>query len=372
MKKVLHIITRFIHGGADDNVLKTVTGLPKEEYEVHLGFGKHSAKIMRDQAIACNVVLKRFSLLRHLNYLMPFSVIQMYKYMKKHRFDIVHTHSTEAGIIGRIAAKAAGIPVIVHTVEGIPFSSTRPWIINKLAHMGEKITAVFSDKIITLSDSISRDYLSRGIGKRHQYTTIHAGIDLDMIAASTIEKLENKSSFNVIMVARLTEGKGYNVYFDAIRKINDPKLHFFSLGSGDLEKQYRKHTMDISDHLTLLGSVDTADKVYATMKACDILVLPSYREGTPKVIFEAMALGKPVIATNIAGIPEQVIHNKTGYLINPGDSLALASQISRLKNNPDLRKKMSESALKESLRFSMEKMVNKTIKLYDELSRGKL
>jgi len=370
---VINFITRFIRGGADDNVAKIIQGLNRQKYNVHLGFGNEFDRKSLQNLKQTQVSI--FKRLKHLNVPDQFiSFFQIYNFFKTNNFTILHTHSTEAGIICRIAAKLAGVPIIIHTVEGIPYSKTRPKYINLLTYLGERIATRFSNKIITLSDSMTEYYISKNIGNRSQYTTIYAGIDIQRIKNSVSnEKIRGKSRFNVIMIARKTEGKGYPDYFSAIRAImrsNSDSFHFFSIGDGDQMQKYNKMSMDLSKVYTDLGYVSENSDVYAALKACDLLVLPSYREGTPKVIYEAMALGIPVIATNIAGIPEQVIDGITGFIIPVKNPKVLAERIVRIKNNPKMAARLGKEAQKYVQKFSAQKMISQIHTLYaDQLKQ---
>jgi len=361
--KVLHIITRFTIGGADENTKITCIGLDKNKYDVHLAYGHEYDNGMVDEIRKKHVKTRCFSMLRHLNPVSSlFSLISIYFYLRRNGFTIVHTHSTEAGLVGRFAAIFAGVPIIIHTVHGTPFSETRPWIVNAITLVGERIVARQTAKIVSNANILTKEYLSRSIGKKSQYVTIYSGIDLRKYQnARPIKDIKNKAGFNVLMVSRITEGKGLDEVLSAADQLVNEDIHVFIAGDGDLMQKYRQSS---AKNVTFLGLRDDVPRLLASV---DILVLPSYREGTPRVITEAMAAGIPVVATNIAGIPEQIEDGKNGYLIPIKDSKALADRILYLKEHPMVRTRMGRAGLKMVKKFSELKMSRDIEKLYTEL-----
>lgn len=361
--KILHLITRFIKGGADENTLLTILGL-KDRYDITLGFGraydKNQVKCINQKGIKT----KKFSCLVHNK---PFSYVpalfEIYSYLKHNKFDIIHVHSTEAGIIGRIAARLAGIPIIVYTLHGSPFSETRGRITNNLIWLFEIITARFTAKIITNADNLAKEYLYKKIGSPLQYQTVYSGIEIEKFEkARPIKELRNKSQFNIGFISRITEGKGHDEALAAMNLIKGKKAHLFIAGDGELLNYYRNKNNN--ENITFLGYRPDIDRIIAS---CDLIILPSYREGTPRCITEAMAASKPVIATNIAGIPEQVEDNKSGFLIPIKNSELLAQKMEYLINNPKLAKKMGKEGYKRVNKFSSDKMVKDIGQLYDRL-----
>ncbi len=364
--KILHIITRFTKGGADENTKLTCLGLNKDKYNVYLAFGNEYDKEEVNEVKKSNIKTRCFPMLRHLNPVSSLlSLIPVYLYIKKNRFTIVHTHSTEAGLIGRLAAIFARVPIIIHTVHGSPFSETRPYLVNFLTLIGERTVAKKTTKIISNADILTREYLDRSIGTGKQYVTIRSGIDLERFKdARIIKKIRDRAKFNVLMVSRITEGKGFDELIEAANILKNKDIHFFVAGEGDLFDYYRKRSKSISEYITFLGF---RKDISSLLKSSDVLVLPSYREGTPRVITEAMAASIPVIATNIGGIPEQVEDNKTGFLISIKNSKLLAEKILYLLKNPEKAREMGMSGYRRVSEFSKEKMLRDIDKLYSDL-----
>lgn len=362
---VFQFITRLLKGGAEDHLIDTVLGL--EEYEFTVGHGSSYDQEQINRLQRNGVNTEEFPLVRHYNPVTAIpAVVSVTQYLRRHDFDIVHTNSTEAGIIGRFAAAAAGVPHIVHTVHGVPFAEDRNDLLNWFVLACERATAHSTDRIITNADIIAETYLERGIGKREQYTTIYSGIHLDRFQkADPTDDLPGTRP-RVVLIGRFADGKGFDVLLDAMETIDDDELSVCLVGDGPLYDSVQESVKrrGLSDRVFLTGYRGDVPRILA---ASDILVLPSFREGTPRVITEAMASGIPVIATDIAGIPEQVDDGETGYLIPPGDPDALADRLNNLLSDPELRMKMGRRGSERAQYFSVESMRDETAELYSTL-----
>ncbi|AKH97419.1 glycosyltransferase family 4 protein [Halanaeroarchaeum sulfurireducens] len=363
--RVFHLITRLLKGGAEAKTIATVRGL--DDYAFTVGYGAEYDPGQVELLEREGVSTKRFSLIRHYNPVTAVpAVLSLARYLRRKEFDIVHTHSTEAGIIGRFAAALAGVPNIVHTVHGVPFADDRSDALNRFVLASERQAAKYTDRIVTNADVIADEYLERGIGTPDQYTTVYSGVDLDAFAdADPVEDLPGERP-RVVMVGRLADGKGHGVLLDAVESLKDFEGSVCVVGDGPLYESLVEDVEDrgLSDQVFLTGFRDDVPRVLATS---DVLVLPSFREGTPRVITEAMASGLPVVATDIAGIPEQVEDGENGYLIPTGDSEALADRLERLVADKELRERMGARGLKGAERFSVGTMVDELDGLYKEL-----
>jgi glycosyltransferase involved in cell wall biosynthesis len=358
--KILHLITRFIKGGADENTLLTVLSLNKK-YDVTLAYGCEFDDEIVNIAESNGIKTKCFPMLRHYNPItQPIALFQLYRFIKKNNFDIVHTHSTEAGIVGRFAANLAGTKTIIHTVHGIPFN--RNLVLRNFLLFCEKSAAKHTDKIITNADIIAKEYLKKNIGKKHQYATIYSGIDLDKFRIINIEKNPKKI---VTIISRLADGKGHDTFIESAKLVlkKHPETIFWIVGKGENQKNIEKLIFqnNLEKNVKLLGHRDDIPKI---IHDSYMLVLPSLREGTPRVIFEAMACKKPVIASNVDGIPEQVIHNKTGILIPPKNPELLAKKICFLLDNPKIAERMGIEGYSRVKKFSFESMAEQINLLY--------
>jgi len=366
--RIFHLITRLLKGGAEKVVTDTVVGL--NNYQFTVGYGASYEQEQVDFLNQNSIETKRFPLLRHYNPVTAIPAIAaVANYLRHNDFDIVHTHSTEAGIIGRLAAKAVGIPNIVHTVHGVPFTDDRNLVLNRFIIACERAAAKHTDRMAVNADIIADEYLSRGIGSPKQYTTIHIGVEVEKFRKANPAPDLPGNRPRVVMIGRLTEGKGFNVMLDAAESICDGSFSVCLVGDGPLFASLESEIEDrgLSDSVFLTGFRDDIPSVLA---ACDVFVLPSYREGTPRVIIEAMASGLPVVATDIAGIPEQVIDGESGYLIPTGAPGALADCLDELLSNSDIRNQMGERGYERVWRFSVETMLKEFDGLYQELLCG--
>jgi glycosyltransferase involved in cell wall biosynthesis len=368
MTRVLHIITRFIKGGADENTLLTCAGLVKRGYDVALAFGAEADEDMIRRARTARVHTVRLPL-RHYG---PFSALRtlwlLMRWLRRERFDIVHTHSTEAGIIGRIAALLARVPVVVHTQHGMAFAGSFPPPIRVAVLLAERLLAPRTAKIISNADALTRFYLAHGVGTPERYVTIRSGIRLARFRHARPASLPvPRGAQAFCCISRLAKDKGIEDLLSALSRV--PRAHLVIVGDGPLLPELRAlaEQLGVARRTHFMGRRDDVERVLA---ASDILALPSYREGTPRAITEAMAAGLPVVATDVGGIPEQVVDGRNGYLVPPGKLAALAARITRLLAEPDLRRKMGAVARRRARTWSSAKMVADIDTLYRTLLRG--
>jgi glycosyltransferase involved in cell wall biosynthesis len=354
-----------IKGGAESKTRSTVAGIDGCEFTV--GYGASYDQEPLEWYEAKDIETVQFPLVRHYNPLTALpAVISVARYLRRNDFDIVHTHSTEAGIVGRIAAAIADVPHVVHTVHGVPFTDDRNNSLNRFVLACERTAARYTDRMVTNADAIADEYLQRGIGSPEQYTTVYSGIDLaafrDAVPATGLPG----SRPRIVMVSRLADGKGFGVLLDAAELVADGDGSVLIVGDGPLFEELSEEISNrgLEDTVFLAGYRDDVPNVLA---ASDILVLPSFREGTPRVISEAMASGLPVVGTDIAGIPEQIDDGESGFLIPTGDPEALAERLDRLLSDPELRKLMGARGQELAEGFSDEAMCDALDDIYREL-----
>lgn len=362
--RVFHLITRLLRGGAEAKTIATVLGLDGYDFTVGHGAAFDQSQVARLQS--AGVTTRRFPLIRHYN---PISAVPavytVSQYLQREGFDLVHTHSTEAGIIGRLAAYRADVPV-VHTVHGVPFSDDRNFLLNRFVRAAERYVAPMTDRIITNADAIAEDYLDRNIGEPGQYTTVYSGIDIDRFAeAEPATDLPGTGS-RVTFVGRLVEGKGLWVLLDAVEALGRTDCTVTVVGEGPLRDEFETavRRRGFQDVVHTTGYRDDIPRVLA---ASDIFVLPSFREGTPRVITEAMASGLPIVASNIAGIPEQVADGGNGYLVTSGDTTTFAQTLDRLLADAALRERFGAESRSRVDRYSIESMLSDLDSVYTEV-----
>lgn len=364
---VLHLITRFVQGGAETTIINEIDALAEapESYDVRLGFGlEHNASRVddvrtHDVATVCFDHIRHYDLIRTIP-----AVRQVQRYLEAESIDIIHTHSTEAGIIGRFAAALAGTPAVIHEIHGDPVSEDRNLLLNGFVVALERVAARTATTIIVKSNRIQEAYLQRGIGRPDQYELIYHGVDRRPFQDAEPSTVPDPSVPTLLFAGRLEDGKGLFDLLDAFESVvQETSAQLLIAGDGPSFSAVKEaiRSMDLSDHVRLLGY---RDDVPALMAASDGLVLPSYREGTPRVITEARAAGLPVIATNIAGIPEQIEDGVDGILIQPGDIPALESAIVELVAPPSDQHSLRFEDRNEVTRFSKSQAQKEIAELY--------
>lgn len=401
--KILHIITRIDRWGSAQEALLTVRELSRipdvrrqkseyqkireseyqRKYEVTLVTGS-----VRDidpalmHKCGVNVVIIP-ELMREINPVTDIiCLFKLYRFIKKGRFNIVHTHSSKAGFLGRVAAKMAGCSIIVHIPHGHIFYGYFNPQITKLFILLEKIAAKFTDKIISLTDSETYDYLKFKVAPQEKFLTIHDGIEIERFVNPRVNKTQAKAcgykelgiqgSPVVISVARLVPIKGHKYLIDAASKVVEsfPDTKFLLVGDGPLriELEQKAKSLGLAKNVFFLGDRDDIPELLAIS---DVFALASLNEGMGIAIVEAMASGLPVVATNVGGIPDIVKNGVTGLLVPPKDSEILSIALLKLLKERKLAECMGKEGKKRASLYSVEKMVEKIDELYDKLKNQK-
>jgi len=362
LKKVLlYIVTQSDLGGAQSNVLDLIRGF-QQEYDVHLATG-NEGPLTESVAVTDISVHLLPNLVRPINLLYDFLVIKKcVSLIQKIKPDIIHAHSSKAGLIARIAGSICKVPV-VFTAHGWGFSLGNPPIRRWIALFSEKLAAPLARKIICVSESDRQLALSLGVGSQNSLVTVRCGIG--NIAVSLASPARNPA--RLIMVARFNEQKDQATLLKAIAQLNDHSIHLDLVGSGlswesckDLAK-----SLAIEDQVSFLGDRRDVPNLLAQSQ---IFILSTHYEGLPISILEAMRAGLPVIATSVNGIPEEIEHGKTGFLVAREDVLSTANALSTLIQSPDLRQKMSEAGRQKFLQeFTIERMLNEVKAVYEQV-----
>ena len=373
--KILHIHTLPIISGSGIHTLIIMKGLDKSSYEVEFACAPGGSLIDKvvNQGIKFRPIrnfVQRISIYDDL-----MALWELVWLMKQERYDIVHTHNSKAGFIGRLAARIAGVPIIVHTIHGFAFHEFEKPPRQSLFILLERFAAHFADKLITVSEPLKDWGLRLKIGRPEQYITIYDGIeinkfDLDINIGEKRRQFGIKSADLVIgVVSKLWEGKGHKCILEAAKrvvvKVADVKFMF--VGEGYLREELEELTkqLGLSDYVIFTGFRTDIPEVTAIF---DIAVLASFFEGLGRVLLEAMALGKPVIATRVGGIVDVVTDGETGSLVPPNDSVVLAEAMIKLLLNDELRKRMGQAGrAKIDEKFSARTMVTRIKEVYEGL-----
>jgi len=386
--KVVHIITRFNKGGSAENTFFTVLGLDKGRYEVLLVKGPSPPGNSDDpetRAAQANIDAARYwgvkvitvnHLLREVRPLSDLrAFVSLLRIIRRERPVIVHTHTSKAGILGRWAALFCRVPIIVHTPHGHVFWGYFGPVKTRLFVWLERMTARFTDAIITLTSQEREDHLNLRIAPERKFVVIHSGVDLGKFLVDRCDREDAKralgidSATTVLGTAgRLTAIKGQEVLIRATAELarqgNVVKLVL--LGEGELRGELEELAcrLRIAERVHFLGW--RADVVKA-MAAFDIFCLPSRNEGMGKVLVEAMALGIAIVASDIGGIKDIVHHGENGLLVPVGDVEALAEAILYLCRDPKRRRQMGEAGRLMVPQYSSDEMIIKIDQVYGKL-----
>ena len=380
--KVIHVITRLIVGGAQENTIASVLGLRKKPgLEVDLFAGpthgsEGSLESLFTEAGCLTLVPELIRPVRPWTDWMAYR--RLTRLFRERRPDLVHTHSGKAGILGRLAANKAGVPLIIHSIHGPSFGRFQGRLANLAFTAAERAAGRVTDHFITVAQAMSRQYHAVGIGRERDYTRIFSGFDLqpfmtaqrDPALATQLGLREG--DFVVGKIARLFELKGHDDLFDVapalIRRI--PKIRFLLVGDGPWRARFEAMaaTPELKGRFIFTGLVPP-NEVPRHVALMDCLVHLSSREGLPRALPQAMANGKPVIAYDSDGAGEVCRNEETGILIHTGATRMLVESLEILANDPGYRRRLGEGG-REFVRerFTVERLVDEQHALYLRLA----
>ncbi len=299
------------------------------------------------------------------------SVWALYRYFRHERFDVLHVHTPIAALLGRIAGRLAGIPLIVYTAHGFYFHDEMPSFKYRFYVLVERLSGYWTDLLFTQSSEDAQVAVTEGIADKSRVLDIGNGVNAELFTPATDElKLRTRmdlgipaDAFVVGTVSRLVREKGLVEFLEAAVELGKtfPKAHFILVG----ERLSSDHGVSVDQELQAaqkqLGSRLVAVGYHADVAellgAMNVFCLPSYREGMPRSIIEAMMMALPVVATNIRGSREEVMAEETGLLIPTRNSAALVQALGRLIADPDLSRRMGESGRKRALELYDERRV---------------
>lgn len=384
--KVCHIITRLIVGGAQENTLATCIGLQRDygcEVDLVVGPTEGPEGTLMDAArdAGVNLILVP-DLVRPVVPDRDFSALhQLRLVLRRGHYDVVHTHSAKAGILGRVAAGWEQVPVVVHTIHGLSFHDYERWWRNGIYILAERFAARYTTHFISVADTMTRKSLAAGIGKPDQYTTIYSGMDIAAFApeknAEARAQLRKRlgvapDDFVIGKIARLFELKGHEYLLAAAPDIVKvaPHTKFLLVGDGVLRTRIAAEVFEkgLESNFIFAGLVPPGE-IPRYVSAMDALVHLSLREGLARALPQAMAAGKPVVSFDIDGAAEVVRHGETGFLLEPQDVPGLKKAVIRLLQDHDLAATMGAHG-RESVKekFSQETMVRQIHELYQQLA----
>jgi len=379
--KICHVITRMIVGGAQENTLLTAKGHLLKGHQVTLLTGPTDGpegKLLEQNCPPGLEVVEIPDLIRNLSLWHDYRAWkQLRQFFHTHDFEVVHTHSSKAGILGRLAAWQEHVPFVVHTVHGQAFHQYQAQWKNRLYIGAERFAARRCHKIYAVAQAMIDQCVAAGVAPAEKYQVVYSGMDLDAFLNQRPEpelkaKLGIKDDELVVgKVARLFELKGHDCLIKAAPAIlqRAPNTKFLIVGDGNLRQQLEQQiaALGLTDRFIFTGLVPPSEVCRYTA-LMDVLAHLSLREGLPRSAVQGLASGAPVVAYPLDGTPEVVINGQTGFLCEPENCRQIADRIADLLLDGNLRRRLGQQGqelVKE--RFSWQRMSDI---LEEEYSRG--
>ena len=379
---VLHAITRLTLGGSSENTIASCVALAGAGYRCTLATSideSDAASVDDARRRGCRIVDVP-SLGRELAPLADLAALrQLVRLIRRERPAIVHTHTSKAGFVGRLAARIARVPGVIHQPHGHIFYGYYGARRTAFFIALERLAAKWTDRIITLTERGTEEHLARGIGRPEQYVSVPSGVPTERLRASAPPRAEARarlgldpSAFVVMGLGRLIRIKGFDLAVRALPRVSGaiPTARLLLVGDGPERPALEAlaAALRVADRLRMTGG--TTD-VASHLAAADAVVMPSRNEGMGRALVEAMALGRPVVATAVGGIPAVIADAECGRLIAPDDPEALADALVELGRDPGLRRKLGEAGRQRAEAFSTTVADERLLSLYATLAREK-
>jgi glycosyltransferase involved in cell wall biosynthesis len=388
--RVLHVITRLIVGGAQENTLFTAIGqhrTPGFRVTLLAGIDDGPEGNLHAEARAAGVDLQLMrELVRPIAPLTDtIALAKLTAFCRRGHYDIVHTHSSKAGILGRFAARAAGVPIIVHTLHSLVFGEHATSTQNALYVVLKRMVAPLTHRFISVCDATRRGALAAGIGTPERHCTVYSGFPIEPflriredLSVTEAKRRVGLAPDHLVVgkVARISQQKGHDYFVEAARRIAavEPRARFLLVGDGNqrqaIEERVDQH--GLRDRFVLTGLVPP-QAVPALMQAMDVVVHTSVREGLARVIPQAAAVGKPVVGFALDGTPEAIQDGVSGFCARPYDSADVAARVLEVLPDEERRRRMGEAGRAfAAANFPVGVMVDRTNAIYRHLVRERL
>ncbi len=369
---MLTVITRLEFGGAQRVALHTASNLDREVFEAGLAWGP--GDVLDDEARALDDV-EQFEISDLVRPVAPVrdlrALASLRRAIRRFRPHVVHTHSSKAGVLGRLAARLERVPSVVHTVHGFGFTPLQSPVKQKLFFSAEKIAARWTDHFVAVS-RVNRDRgIELGLWKPDQVSVIRAGVDLDRFRSpgdgrETRRQLGVPDGVSVVtQIGNFKPQKAPLDFIEAAARIVErfPEVRFVMVGDGPLrgEAQTRAAELGIADRVIFCG---WWNDVPGLLAATSVSVLSSHHEGLPCSVVESLAAGVPVVATAVDGTPEVIRPGVNGELVAPGDPAELAAAVLAILDDDERRRSMAAAAADGLDDFGRDHMVRQLEELY--------
>ncbi|MBM3140740.1 MAG: glycosyltransferase family 4 protein [Chloroflexi bacterium] len=376
--RVLHVITRLTLGGSSEATISQLETLAAAGYRCTLAVGfpeSDPETLAYARAQGCALVDvptlgREVSPVRDLR-----AVGHLARLMRTLRPTVVHTHTSKAGFVGRLAARLVRVPVVLHQPHGHIFygyfSARRARAFVAL----ERLAARWSDRLLMLTDRGAQEHLVRRIGRADQFVTVPSGVPVDALRAAAPTRAEARArlgvpdhAYVIAALGRLVPIKGFDLLIDALPAVVAacPATRVLVIGDGPLRGslEARVAQLRLMDHVRFLGAL--SEPVHA-LAAADVLAAPSRNEGMGRALVEAMAIGLPVVAAAVGGIPVVVGEATAGILVPPEDAAALGRALLEVAD-PACRARLAAGATARAALFSTRETARRLLALYAELA----
>jgi glycosyltransferase involved in cell wall biosynthesis len=381
--RILHVITRLILGGAQQNTVMSCAAQVKAGHRVWLAYGPVYGPegSLEDEAHASGAECVVLRSMRRA--VLPGHDVLVYRELRKLiariRPDVVHTHSSKAGIVGRAAAWAERVPAVIHTVHGLPFHDRQNVLVHRLYVALERWAARRCHHLIAITPAMVEAFVTRDIAPREKFTVVPSGVDLSKFEANPNLRSHVRREWRIPadapvlgIVARLDPLKGHDDLLDIMPALLErlPELRLVCIGDGwnrcHLEQRVRREALS---ERVLFTNLVPHDEIARLLTAVDVKVLPSYQEGQSRTLIEALLCGCGIVAYNVGGMPSICIDEpgrQTGRLVPPGDLDALGDAIVWMFEHPDERREMVERGQRHVRKLFDADLMNELIQaVYD-------
>jgi glycosyltransferase involved in cell wall biosynthesis len=394
--RILHISTRLILGGSQENTLLSCEGQARRGHEVHLAYGPiygpEGSMLGRVESFNRAEPERRIithevpHLIRAINPIADFKCYnELRKLIRELKPDVVHTHSSKAGILAHAAARAEGGREgqvrVVHTIHGPPFHRYESWWRNRLYVWLERWAARRCHAIVSVADAMTKQFRAASIGRPEQFVTIRSGMEIEPFDRVRVDESREvmraelgiaPSDVVIGTISRLAELKGHDDLLSALADDlrSRPELRLLWVGDGWWRERLERRIgeMGLAGRVTITGMVPP-ERIPAMIRAIDLVVHPSYREGLPRVVPQALLSGVPVVAYDVDGTGEVCIDKETGRLVRAGDVAGLRGAVEWMLENPARARQTAERGRAMCrVWFSAEAMVEALERVYASAS----
>ncbi|MCX7761818.1 MAG: glycosyltransferase family 4 protein [Candidatus Kryptonium sp.] len=365
--RILYVVTSAGFGGASMHVLQLMKFSRSQGYQVGLVSAPEPRLINEAKELGVEIFqnpyfVRRFHLVNDIKAFFP-----VYRAIKKFKPDIIHAHSSKAGIIARFWAAILKVKPVIFTAHGWAFTEGREYWKRWILALIERIAAKVTTKIICVSEHDKMLALKFKVASPDKLIVIHNGVDVNLF--KNLKKTKIDDEVVITFVGRLVPQKDVFLLIDAMERIDKAKL--WIVGDGELKDKVIRYISkkNLNHKITLFGERSDIPNI---LSQSDIFVLPSRWEGLPLTIIEAMMAGLPVVASNVGGVSELVDNGVTGFLVPPGNVEVFVDALKTLVDNESLRQEMGKAGLKKAFeKFSLDNMLSKTNEVYWEVLRSK-